>query len=238
MDPKPQAWQQLADGLPLALMQAAPPARRDVDRTALPAMAADAITGSTTLAVGPSDGELQAWVWKQSAWALAAAGRARAPFDVGAVVVVDDRDSALTTDDGIAAWRCWLALSNLLGHATRLAQPIALSQTTTAAVPAPEQLGTGDTALPAAWAALVETAADDLEAELLRALSAGGSPLPEQGYETDGGLPIDLAWPDARIAVLISSDPDAVAELTDDGWNVIDPDPQRLLALLAPGEAE
>ncbi len=77
-------------------------------------------------------------------------------------------------------------------------------------------------ALPLDWQDLVENSVGDAEALLVRRLHALGVPLPCQGFETSDGTPLTLAWPDARVGVLIDGD-DGEDE---DGW------------LMLPGDAD
>ena len=55
--------------------------------------------------------------------------------------------------------------------------------------------------LPRDWVALYE-AAFGSERELLVALAEAGTPRPEVGFESAGGVPISIAWPDRLIAAL------------------------------------
>lgn len=237
MQPRPDSWRSLADGLPLALMSAKRMA--GVGRDRLAPLAASLLAGGATPSADP-EVELAAWTWRREHLVVASAGLPRSPHDIGAVVVVDDAAEALATDSGEQAWRCWLALSNVLGHASRTALPMALSQAIAPAAgdAAPEPADVGRTttveALPAEWESLVAAAADAAEVGLLRALAAAGAALPEQGYETGDGVPIDLAWPTARVAVLLGGDDDAATGLTDHGWRVVAPgDLDQVLKLLA-----
>ena len=249
MDPRPKAWTALADGLPLALFDA-PPAplanRSALDRIAAAALdptpgsddgrSAPGSGGSTGAAAGAgAGGPLGGWCWRHGRLAVASAGRRQRPFDIGSVLVVDDRDDSLSSAEGEAAWRCWLALSNILGHASRPVRALGLSQVTGAS-PAGEPAEADETqpaaGLPAPWQELLGMAVDDTERALLRGLAEAGAPLPEQGYETDDGYPLDLAWPAARIAVLTDPDDSVTATLTADGWQVAGPDLDRILELL------
>ncbi|OHV34839.1 DEAD/DEAH box helicase [Pseudofrankia sp. EUN1h] len=246
MDPRPDAWRTLAEGLPFALITARPvpigdradlaPIAAEVlgARPIAPAPRTAGSPQSTPSTTGPG---LLGWSWRHGPLAVATAARATQPYDVGSLIVVDDRDDTLSTDEGAAAWRAWLALSNILGHAAG-ARPLALSQALAPApkVPAPPIGAKGSAATPAAltpaWQALVDTAADDDERALLASLAGAGVPLPEQGYETDDGYPLDLAWPDRHVAVLITPDAPLAATLADAGWQVTGPDLDRLVDLL------
>ena len=60
-------------------------------------------------------------------------------------------------------------------------------------------------------------------------------PVPVVGYETDEGIPVDFAWPDAKIAVFLDLEADdpRVAELAD--WRVFGDDPDAVFAALKEG---
>ncbi len=55
--------------------------------------------------------------------------------------------------------------------------------------------------LPAAWQKLHDQALSDAERALVVALSQSAVTVPVQGYETEDGVPLDLAWPEQRVAV-------------------------------------
>ncbi|WP_312626603.1 DEAD/DEAH box helicase [Pseudofrankia sp. BMG5.37] len=255
-DPRPEAWRKLAHGLPFALVDGKP--KPIGTRSTLDRLAAEALGATPPAATAESAGigdQLRGWCWRHGPLVVATAARAAKPIDPGAILVVDDRDDTLATVDGTASWRHWLALSNVLGHANpRVARPVALSQalgqtlaaTTadeTGAEPATAPGGVRDTAaavstLPAPWQALVEAAADDTERALLIGLATAGAPLPEQGYETDDGYPIDLAWVAAHIAVLVTPDEAVTATLAGGGWRVVGPDLDRLVELLTAADTD
>jgi hypothetical protein len=94
-------------------------------------------------------------------------------------------------------------------------------------------------ALQPAWSALLDTAIDDAERALLHELGtrlAGtGVPPPEQGYEVGNGYPVDLSWPNRRIAVLFNPDQAVREALAYEGWRVLDPDADHLVDALTAG---
>ncbi|MBX6388906.1 MAG: DEAD/DEAH box helicase [Frankia sp.] len=253
MNPRPDAWRGLADGLPFALVDdntkpAAVAGRSVLGRLAAEALDATVPGGGADGAVGAGQEQLLGWRWRHGPLAVATAARRSRPFQPEAALVLDDRDEALATTAGTAAWREWLALSNILGHASRVPRPLALSQvlaaTATAEAAAPaapaaaaaSAAGGGATAavpaLPPPWQALVDGAVDDTERALLAGLAAAGVPLPEHGYETADGYPLDLAWESVQVAVLVNPDDEVTARLTDDGWQVVGPDLDKLVELL------
>ena len=60
-------------------------------------------------------------------------------------------------------------------------------------------------------------------------------PVPVVGYEAEGGIPIDFAWPDARIAVFLdpgSLDAEDRRVLGLNRWRVLASDPDAILTAL------
>jgi ATP-dependent helicase YprA (DUF1998 family) len=76
--------------------------------------------------------------------------------------------------------------------------------------------------LPAAWHGAYRAAMAE-ERELLEHLAAIGAPAPEVGFESSGGLPIPLCWPDKLLVADIGLDDDAAPELRSEGWKVVPP---------------
>ncbi len=79
----------------------------------------------------------------------------------------------------------------------------------------------------------MDDAVDDERTFLLALLEPGaaGLPLPTLGFETAAGIPIDIAWPDHKIAVSVSPE-DIREDLEADGWHVFDPDAQAVRAVI------
>ena len=85
-------------------------------------------------------------------------------------------------------------------------------------------------ALPPEWQDLVECALSEAEAALLIVLATLGVPLPEQGYESENGVPLDLAWPNVKLALVEAVAPEP------DGWTYLqlsDAEPDDVAARLA-----
>ncbi len=57
-------------------------------------------------------------------------------------------------------------------------------------------------------------------------------PVPELGFETEDGTPIDLAWPELRIAVDLDGDEATRQELVAAGWTWVPADPDAIAAAL------
>ncbi|MEV6324928.1 DEAD/DEAH box helicase [Nocardia sp. NPDC051787] len=147
---------------------------------------------------------------------------------VSAVLVLDDRDDALGTGDG---WREWLRLSNWFGLCdTHLVTTRSLVAGDTTA-PEPRTDNTTDDLGPE-WETLYDTSISDAERALVLDLAGAGTPLPAQGFETDDGEVVDIAWPGARVGVLFDGGEAATNTLTDQGWTVCPPETARIVAAL------
>ena len=60
------------------------------------------------------------------------------------------------------------------------------------------------------------------ERDFIRELiDVGVETVPEPGYELDSGLPLPLAWPDKRIAVLFDESDEDMEEARDAGWTIV-----------------
>ena len=74
--------------------------------------------------------------------------------------------------------------------------------------------------LPADWAPLY-LAAFGTEREVLAQLASAGSARPELGFESAGGVPIPVAWPDHLVAADFGLDDADRAALVEEGWTVL-----------------
>ncbi|HLS49765.1 MAG TPA: DUF1998 domain-containing protein [Actinomycetaceae bacterium] len=241
--PDRQGWQRLASGLPLAFW--GEDGRSTFERDELPA-AARALLDGEAVPESTTDG-LPAWWWHADGLVLVAASPSTPRFDVGAWVVIDDRDEALDAHDARATWRMWLSLSNVLGLAerppfietmSRLESAAAEVGIDTQVVPSSVLATEPEASLTEEWQALMTEALED-ERSALEVVARAGVPLPELGYETERGVPVDIAWPDQHVAVLVADSSDD--GLTEDGWTVlrvgVDDVAERLPSLLAREEA-
>lgn len=84
--------------------------------------------------------------------------------------------------------------------------------------------------LPRDWVELYE-AAFGSERKLLTALAEAGVPRPEVGFESAGGIPISIAWPDRLIAADVGFEPEHRLDLEAEGWKVFPP--EKVIRVLA-----
>ena len=195
--------------------------------------AAEEMTAPGSLQLG-SRGVPNGWWWRSGG--VGVLTRASADNDrvtLHTVALVDDRTDALGHDHR-GAWEEWLRLSNLLGLRTQPTQLSAVSEVLAGVgfvTPEP----TPADALPPEWRAAIELALGT-ERELLVDLAALGSvPVPEVGFETYDGISLDVAWPDALVAVDLGVDDDTRKEMTDAGWTWVGPDADAVAAALSGG---
>jgi ATP-dependent helicase YprA (DUF1998 family) len=155
---------------------------------------------------------------------------------VDVAVVLDDRPEVID-DAHTEAWREWLRLSNCLAlrdwptiiTTTRLVGSPADAPPPRPAVPViPAQARPRD----AAWAALWDAAVPGPERDLVAALAAYDDLHPPAiGIEGPEGIPLDLSWPDLRIAVdLVGMPPQDRDDLVAVGWQVLPPEPDLVAA--------
>ena len=72
------------------------------------------------------------------------------------------------------------------------------------------------------------------ERDLIAALAEAGVPQPEVGFESAGGIPISVAWPDRTIAADNGLNSHDRADLEAEGWTVLPL--EGLVAVLARAE--
>jgi len=89
--------------------------------------------------------------------------------------------------------------------------------------------------LPPEWQAahdLAVSGAERIFIEELARRAAGWLGMPVVGHEAENGIPIDFAWPDARIAVCLNLEPGERRDLESAGWRVFPYDPDAVVAAL------
>ena len=161
-----------------------------------------------------------------------------------AVAVVDDTSNGVHALSHQLRWNDWLHWGNLLQFANgAFAEHVIATRCEQAT------LDLGNLVLvPGAGPGVDETVAIEMPAEgdlelitdervsaLVRRALARGAGVPEVGWEIDGegGLPpLEAAWPDQRVAVLVDMADDEIAAVVADGWKARDVDDWTLGELL------
>jgi hypothetical protein len=211
--PIPDEARVTSRAVPMFLLAGVTPLSVATDR-ALDGVATDFLTGTSAPV-----GDRTVMAWRDGP--LAAAIEMVADT-VRIALVLDDRADSLTGDhaDG---WRRWLQLSNALAL-----RDWPTTITTTTLVGAGAGVGAApaaETDVPAAWQQVVHDARMGAEREVVRALAATpGVAVPILGFEGPDGIPVDIAWPQSRLAITIDDMPEADREdLVAAGWTVLEP---------------
>jgi hypothetical protein len=157
-------------------------------------------------------------------------------------LLVDDRTEQLAEKEQTAVgWREWLRISNALNLREQPTIITALTDVTTGAVAdyaKPRIVPDINVVMLPDWEGSYDQALDEERSfleELMRlAVHAGEQqiPSPSVGYEADSGIPIDLAWPDTKIAVCLDIDADDRHVLEMAGWRLFGDDPGAVFAAL------
>ena len=158
-------------------------------------------------------------------------------------LVIDDRTENLADKDQAAdGWREWLRISNALNLREQPTIITAITEASGEGVADGVQHGTvpdDGVEPPPEWQAAHDLAASGAERIFIEELArraAGGAAgwlaMPVVGHEAENGIPIDFAWPDARIAVCLDLNPDERRDLESAGWRVFPYDPDAVVAAL------
>ncbi len=183
----------------------------------------------------PARAATTSWWWRSGhVGVLTRARQLGAATSLESIAVLDDRPDHLG-DGHRSAWEEWLRLGNVLGIRTQPTEVVALSELISGTVPlAGEVTEPGVPGLSTAWQEVVDGAASDAERRVLQGLAAiGRVPVPQLGFETPEGSPIDIAWPDLRVAADLDLDEPTRQELLDLGWTMVTAEVDALVAALA-----
>lgn len=146
---------------------------------------------------------------------------------VACCALIDDTDDALSSDAARDAWQDWLAIANALQLSQAPTVISTLSAAATApivsvgAVPTPVQ---EEPELSEEWAAAYGDCITEDERRLVVDLAQSGVPLVTVGQEVGPeNVPVELAWPDLKIAVLVgdTSGSNRAETLVAEGWSVV-----------------
>ncbi|CAH0165550.1 ATP-dependent RNA helicase SrmB [Arthrobacter sp. Bi26] len=224
--PDPEAWANFSELVPLMLMAQRP---EPGDAEAMYAHAAALSQGATPALPA---GTVTAWTYSSGSLGFAAAGSPKSLSTIAVGLCLDDRAEAVGSPAHEASWREWLRLSNLLAF-----KPIGLTigsvmSTVSAGGSVEEEAARLEMSdgLSPAWNELLEQATEFEKTLLLAIANADISALPELGFEVDG-LPVSIAWPEYRIAVVLDGD-GGRSELQAAGWATVGTDVDNIRELL------
>jgi hypothetical protein len=156
------------------------------------------------------------------------------------VVAIDDRDSAVAAGDHAASWRRWLQMANAFAGA---GHPVTLVGSTStdvqhieSSVPADVRRLEALEQVAPEWASVLMQVEPGDAGALGAALAQAGVSAPLYGAEVADGIPVDFLWPDDRIVVTFDLDDETGKDLTDDGWRVVEPNVDAVVAALSARE--
>ncbi|GGK40666.1 helicase [Pilimelia terevasa] len=224
-DPRPDAVRNVARAVPMFLSAVAQPVQV-TDTTKLEEVARAIMVGDH-LPTGSRKVHLH------RSGALAVVVEMAAATSVHVAAVLDDRDSVL--DDAHAdSWRAWLRLSNALALRD---WPTVVTTTSAVGASGTESTDTEHGRPVGAWADVYDATTAGPERTLVTALAAHqGIVPPVVGAEGPDGIPLDLSWPDFKVAVAFDHmPPEDRADLAGAGWRIIDPSPDLVAAALSGG---
>ena len=189
----------------------------------------------------PPSGDQAGASWWWSAGSVGCLTRASGTVLETALIVDDRADHVANSDQGADGWREWLRISNVLSLREQPTLITALSDAEEQAAdrvqPAPIRPSDSGFVLDQGWQSVWDQAFSVAEQAFVETIARGDGEAPVLrpvvGYETEGGIPVDFAWPDQKIAVFLdleTEDP-RIAELGRD-WRVFGDDPDAVLAAL------
>jgi hypothetical protein len=173
-------------------------------------------------------------VWRHGGLAVAIRMPESSMSSTEVAVVLDDRDSALS-EHSKDEWREWLRWSNLLNFRSLPTEITSrkhlASLDGTPAVEADRVVADG---LPAGLSGPWLDAYEDVsvtERGLMVSLATAGLPVPDIGEEV-GGIPVEICWPSAKVAVKTGMTHEEQNELSQAGWVLCEPDADSVRAVL------
>jgi ATP-dependent helicase YprA (DUF1998 family) len=222
--PSPNAVRAVARAVPMFLSREAQPIQ--VPET----VSLEEVARAVLLDEHLPSGDRRVYLYR--AGALAAVIEMQSTMVVRVAVVLDDRNEVLD-DAHAAAWRGWLRLSNALAARD---WPTVVTTTSLIAQPSSTENETGShgSRPVGAWADVYDAAAPGAERRLVAALANHGLTPPVVGVEGPDGIPLDVSWPNLRIAIAFPHmAPQDRADLASAGWLVVDPSPDLVVAAVA-----
>lgn len=221
--PDPEGIEALAETLPLLLAGAGPTGKSEISES-LTELTKKVHDGGAL----PPGGDRRAWGWQHDTLTVLARNVADQGYRTEVSVLLDNRNDHLGQNHK-GAWREWIRLANLLNLRLQPAHVTAYSL----AAAAPEKTTPDGVELAEPWASLYQSAVGDAEKELIALLAVSGASTPSLGHETGNGLPIDISWPEHRVAVDFGFADEDLEELIQEGWTLVEAELDAILSTLA-----
>lgn len=212
--PDPEGFRALSDAIPLLLAGAGPTGKTEEDES-LFAVTKLVHDGEQLSA----NGSRHTWAWRHDTLTVVARvlGGPGTAAEISAML--DDREDRLGHNHK-SAWREWLRISTLLNLRllpTRLSSHSLIEEAQAATT-------SDGVELAEPWKTLFGGAVSAIEKDLIEDMASADVAVPELGYETANGLPLDISWPEHRVVVEIDFPKAERDELAADGWTLVRPD--------------
>ena len=176
-----------------------------------------------------------AWWWHDGPLGVLVRATGEPQVRIDVALVLDDTPAVLEQPEFKNAWQRWLALTNAL--ALRGSLHHTWITTTTGPAQAPDdrpalaESPAGLEDLAPGWLDIQQELGAEVafSPEFFTRLADAGLALPEVGEELGPGIPVDLSWPQQRVAVTIEPDEKDVADLAAEGWRLLPADAATIL---------
>ena len=176
-----------------------------------------------------------AWWWHDGPLGVLVRAEGEQQVRIDVVLVLDDDPAALGQPEFKDAWQRWLGFSNALAlrgspHRTRVTTTSSLTGTADGR----EALAESPARLPdlsPEWLDIQQELGAEVafSPEFFGRLAGAGLPLPEVGEELGPGIPVDLSWPQQRVAVMIEPGEQDITDLAAEGWRLLPADADTIL---------
>lgn len=138
------------------------------------------------------------------------------------VLVLDDRDAAVSSADFSLAWQLWLRLANLLGSRSSGGFTEILTVSEADELSGNVAATGATTGLSVEWNEALEFADESDRELLLRLASIPDFMVPEIGLELGDGIPVEIAWAEQQVAVARDINVHDMKALEAAGWTVVE----------------
>lgn len=237
-NPSREARSRLALWAPLLAVLGAGPTGVRTSGPSVRAVAVEALDDK--LRADPA-GDTSAWRIDTTGTAirLSASGRSIIPTEIS--VILDDSDEALSSDHK-ESWRQWLQWGNLLNFRDLPADVTTRSHVGTASMKLDDVFSTPSpaegmdpsaeqTTLTGPWREAYESVSG-AERGLIKLLAEQGAPIPEIGEEAADGIPLEISWPSAKLAINVELSEEDRTDLESAGWTLCEPDADSIRTAL------
>ena len=178
------------------------------------------------------EGDAPVWWWQQGPVGVML--RARTSTLVDIALIIDDRTDVVDAHGFRNHWWDWLRISNALALRPDGVHTEIVSFGSVAVTAPLDSSPLGSVS--DEWAETIGWAAGSTAKSLAEQMAEAGLPVPDLiGEEMGSGVPVEFAWSDYQVAILISDEQQDAAAVRAQGWNVVAPELEAIAAALAGG---